>query len=583
MNLDTPAFPSSFVGGRTRPRLLSADPFSSPTSVWGEISKVDNEAVPMAPLRQCFSYFLEDGPRSEIQEESLINIRKKFAIPPSVVMRCPSEFERAPDGGSDEIAIYEAYLEAGFGVGVPSIVAEVSSFFSLCPSQLTPLTWRTLMAIQVLGKPGFYHLRSRDGTPLVEDPSRGIKGNYPFGDDWDKRYLFVKIPGSSPYPSFWRIMDVAHPVSFIGEVVAKVVLGVPQRFRWVNFLMSKEALRYSRNVARLSVSIIYDEYQKAKTQKRRPFYTPPPRLVRAASSVSGPSFVPPAGTEAPPARISPMVVHQRLLTELFFLRNQVRVRGMAFHRDQSVLRARATARWELMKEWLEKKVDHWNPEEEYRRYLLWAEGVDQLMTGGPIPTATSGSAAGSRYSGDPFFECFRDAFFLFMLGPYSTSLGETTTGTCWDFTFYRSEAGHYRVPVLHAASTEATIRLIKVLLVWMKIQGPDFTALHVWSSSRVLPNLVPLLGDPRLSLLIMAPGRVPSVGDQSVLRARATARWELMKEWLEKKVGHWNPEEEYRRYLLWAEGVDQLMTGGPVPAATSGSAAGSRYSGDPFF
>ncbi|KAF3563943.1 hypothetical protein DY000_02018067 [Brassica cretica] len=338
MNHDTPAFSSSFVGGRTRPRRLSADPFSSSTSVWGEISEADNEAVPMAPLRQRRSNFLEDGPRSEIQEESLINIRKKFAIPPSVVMRCPSEFERAPDGGSDEIAIYETYLEASFRVGVPSIVAEVSSFFGFCPSQLTPLTWRTLMAIHVLrefhgfvvgvheilysyyfaplvSKPRFYHLRSRDGTPLVEEPSRGIK-------------------------------DVARLVSFIGEVVAKLVLGVPQRFRWVNFLMSKEALRHSRNVARLSVSIIYDEYQKAKTRKRRPFYIPPPRLVRAASSVSGPSFVPPAGTEAPSARISPMVVHQRLLTEFFFLRNQVR--GTAFHRDQSVLRTRATARWELV-------------------------------------------------------------------------------------------------------------------------------------------------------------------------------------------------------------------------------------------
>ena len=40
--------------------------------------------------------------------------------------------------------------------------------------------------------------------------------------------------------------DVARPVSFIGEVVAKLVLGVPQWFRWVNFLMSKEALRHSR-------------------------------------------------------------------------------------------------------------------------------------------------------------------------------------------------------------------------------------------------------------------------------------------------------------------------------------------------
>lgn len=76
---------------------------------------------------------------------------------------------------------------------------------------------------------------------------------------------------------------------------------------------------------------------------------------------------------------------------------------MAFHSDQSVLRARATAKWELMKEWLEKKVDHWNPEEEYRRYLFWAEGVHQMMTGGPVEAATLGSAAGSRYSGDPSF------------------------------------------------------------------------------------------------------------------------------------------------------------------------------------
>ncbi|KAG5375980.1 hypothetical protein IGI04_040576 [Brassica rapa subsp. trilocularis] len=100
----------------------------------------------------------------------------------------------------------------------------------------------------------------------------------------------------------------------------------------------------------------------------------------------------------------------------------------------------------------------------------------------------------------------------FSYGPYSASLGVTTTGTRLDFAFYRSEAGHYRVPVLHAASAEATIRLINVLLVWMKIQVPNFTTLHVWSRSRVVPNLVPLLGDPRLSLLIMACGRVPSVG-----------------------------------------------------------------------
>ncbi|KAF3522328.1 hypothetical protein F2Q69_00048423 [Brassica cretica] len=36
-------------------------------------------------------------------------------------------------------------------------------------------------------------------------------------------------------------------------------------------------------------------------------------------------------------------------------------------------------------------------------------------------------------------------------GPYSAILGEATTGTCWDIAFYHSEAGHYRVPVLHSA------------------------------------------------------------------------------------------------------------------------------------
>ncbi|KAF3552956.1 hypothetical protein F2Q69_00013531 [Brassica cretica] len=36
-------------------------------------------------------------------------------------------------------------------------------------------------------------------------------------------------------------------------------------------------------------------------------------------------------------------------------------------------------------------------------------------------------------------------------GPYSAILVEATTGTCWDFAFYCSEAGHYRVPMLHVS------------------------------------------------------------------------------------------------------------------------------------
>ena len=118
-------------------------------------------------------------------------------------------------------------MEAGFRGVIPSLIGEVSCFFGFCPSQLTPLTRKTLMAIQVLGKfhgfsvgvheilysyyfapmmnkEGFYHLRSRDGTPLAEEPSRGIRGNYPFGDGWNRRYVFVKIQEPVGYPTSWR-------------------------------------------------------------------------------------------------------------------------------------------------------------------------------------------------------------------------------------------------------------------------------------------------------------------------------------------------------------------------------------------
>ena len=219
--------PASLVGGRVRPCRLFADPFSSHVASFGEVSETDSEAIPMAPLKQRGSLVLDDGPCSEIQEGGLKVIRRKYGIHSSVQMRNSLEFERAPDGEPGEISIFEAYLIAGFRGIVPSLVAEVSSFLGFCPSQLTPLSWKTLLSIQVLGElygldtgvhkvlysyffspltimHGFYHLRPRDGAPLVEEPSRDTRGNYPFGDNWTSRYVFMKTQEPFLYPTFWR-------------------------------------------------------------------------------------------------------------------------------------------------------------------------------------------------------------------------------------------------------------------------------------------------------------------------------------------------------------------------------------------
>ncbi|KAF3572143.1 hypothetical protein F2Q69_00059402 [Brassica cretica] len=370
------------------------------------------------------------------------------------------------------MAVFEAYLVASFRGIIPSLVAEISSFFGFCPSQLTPLSWRTLMSIQVLGElygisigihevlysyyfspltimPGFYHLQPRDGTPLVEEPSRGTRGNYPFGNNWNSRYAFMKIQEPFFYPTLWRTVDVARPVSFLGEAVAKQVLTISWRFRRVPFLVSKEVLRHNRlwgNIARLPASVLYDEYQQAGTQRRRSFYTPPPRLARAAPPTAR---IRPDSVGTPTGGVPLMGIRQRLLAELFFLRNR-----------------------------LEGRTEHWDPEEEYRQHLLWSEGLG-CRPGGFFPISPrsvrgvsslrcSGDIGFGGPSGDP-----EDPGIT--VGPegYKEPRGEAATNTCWDFAFCRSGAGHYRVPVLHAASAGSHSRSL-CFAIWMSDPARGF-------------------------------------------------------------------------------------------------------------
>ena len=95
----------------------------------------------MSPLRQRRSLLSDDdGPCSEIPQGDLVEIRRKYSISPLVGLRCTSKFERSPDGGLNEMAIFEAYFKAGFRGFIPSLIAEVSACLGFAPSQLTPLS-----------------------------------------------------------------------------------------------------------------------------------------------------------------------------------------------------------------------------------------------------------------------------------------------------------------------------------------------------------------------------------------------------------------------------------------------------------
>ncbi|KAF2616080.1 hypothetical protein F2Q70_00011310 [Brassica cretica] len=160
------------------------------------------------------------SPRSKIREGNLANIRRKYLIHPSVRMRSPTEVVRSGWLSGTLMAIQVLGELHGFSTGVHEIL--YSYYF-------TPLA----------NKNGFYNLRSSDDAPLVEEPSRGVRCNHPFGYGWNSRYVFVNIQEPVGYPTSWRTVDVSRPVSFAGEVVAKLIMGIPRRFRWVTFLPAK--------------------------------------------------------------------------------------------------------------------------------------------------------------------------------------------------------------------------------------------------------------------------------------------------------------------------------------------------------
>ncbi|KAL0759136.1 hypothetical protein Bca101_075286 [Brassica carinata] len=440
MNSDLPAL---FVGGRVRPCHRFAYPFSSPIASFGTASETGSEAIPMAPLKQRKRFTLDDGPRSEIREGGLKAILKKYGIHSSVHMRSPSEFERAPDGGPGEIAIYEAYLVTGFrGIvlgelhGLETIIHEVLYSYRFAP-------WRIV--------PGFYHLQPRDGAPLVEEPRRGIRSNSSFKNNWSGLYVFMKIQEPFHYPTFWRTVGESRFLHLFPLVVDLLILGFVFRcissgiFSWGSGgeedVDDSSALSWGAlfdeqggNITRLPASVLYDENQQAGTRRGRPFYAPPPRLTNMAPFGMGSGPFPPGNIigDAPLAGIQ-----QRLLNELFSLCN--RVSDMAAQRDLLIQQVRASSRWELIKEWLERRTEHWDPSEEYRQYLFWSVEptrlADASLRVGPESTAESRMFFGGFM--DPRRLGSLEPLDLKMIGPHRSRRIESLLGTLGSLRKYK--------------------------------------------------------------------------------------------------------------------------------------------------
>ncbi|CAA7055454.1 unnamed protein product [Microthlaspi erraticum] len=201
-------------------RGLRDSPKNSDLEVVGPKNS-DLEVVGPSPLP------FEVNPMSILKTGDLNRIRKAYSIPLSVMLRIPEENERADSPGPNEITVYEAYFALGLRETIPSLIAQVATFFNISPSQLNPTAWRVLTAIQVFGelhseklgvKEVFYvhylraHgqdaircvLRKRPGRcPLVFDLIANEKRRACYEKDWKMRYLFMNVGPNPPFPITW--------------------------------------------------------------------------------------------------------------------------------------------------------------------------------------------------------------------------------------------------------------------------------------------------------------------------------------------------------------------------------------------
>ncbi|KAG2288640.1 hypothetical protein Bca52824_048244 [Brassica carinata] len=208
-------------------------------------SLADSEAVPMVPLRRLRSCFVDNGPRSDIREGDLANMRRKQSI---MFLRFLSfsTYSSNPEDFNGHPRTFEGYQ-----------------------GQLSLRGWL------------------EQTVRVREDPGAG----------WLSYVLACVPPGFLCRRSSSEAYNGSSSTILMGDL--------------------------SGNVARLPVSVVYDEYQKAKARKRSLSYTPPPRLARAALSANGLSSTSSTSVEVMPNRDPLVDTHMRLIGEVFLLRSQV--------------------------------------------------------------------------------------------------------------------------------------------------------------------------------------------------------------------------------------------------------------------
>ena len=82
--------------------------------------------------------------------EELGFLRETYSIPQGVQLRLPEEGETILSARPGEVAFYEAAFPAGLRFPIPIIIRSILLFYNICPAQLVPNAWRSIVGAVTL-------------------------------------------------------------------------------------------------------------------------------------------------------------------------------------------------------------------------------------------------------------------------------------------------------------------------------------------------------------------------------------------------------------------------------------------------
>ncbi|GFS46091.1 hypothetical protein Acr_00g0100120 [Actinidia rufa] len=166
-----------------------------------------------------------------MSQAELDNLGATYSFPPGVLLRIPGDGETILSARQGEVAFYEAAFLAGLRLPIHPTIREILIHYKLCPAQLSPNAWRSvicslviwrhfkrhmscdefrcLYSLSPLPDSGWYYFKARPEKNLLRGSPSNVKGwktrfFFASGDEWEFPWGMAANDSTPRVPRSWE-------------------------------------------------------------------------------------------------------------------------------------------------------------------------------------------------------------------------------------------------------------------------------------------------------------------------------------------------------------------------------------------